>query len=642
MSYIILLLSCIACSSVDDRQLEFALQFAGKNRHELERVLEYYKKEPQKLAAARFLIKDMPGLYSYKCSQVDSVKSVLTKEMEAGTTYGLQSIIIDDGLIKKWKNTSLENCEKVFDAHIITSDYLIENIDLSFEVWNKYSWNKALCFEDFCELILPYRLGNEPLESWRKHYYEYYSSLLDSVYKGDNLIKACDTVAKIINDEGFFLCTDFNLPNLGALYLKENRIGYCRDACDFILYVMRSIGIPTATDFYHYSPDNRLGHSWNVVRDTTGVYLQCGYTVFGTETNVRDDGRKKGKVYRFCYGSQEKYFKGSSYDNSLPELFKNRKIKDVTADYFGQNKVSIPISQHEDDHAFLGVFTIKGWIPIGVGRVENDTAVFNNLEPNVIFQTLLNINGHLHPENYPFTYTGEKMHYYIPDLRQMEDAFLTRKYPIRFYTVNSLNRNVRGAKILGSLHKNFSYYEIIYEIKDTVTTNRNIINFTEPLNYRYIRYVSPKDKPLELAEFSVYGKSDIPIPLHIIDSIIPVHTNNKFRVDHIIDNDPLTFTLSKDSTTFITFDIGKVAEIEKLLFIPRNDENFIHVGDMYELFYNNGVNGWSSLGKQIAESNILKYKVPKGALLWLRNLTKGQEEHVFYMRNDKQIFAADL
>lgn len=58
--------------------------------------------------------------------------------------------------------------EKIYDSKIITADYLIENIDLSFEVWKKYPWNKHLSFDDFCEFILPYRIANEPLSNWQK------------------------------------------------------------------------------------------------------------------------------------------------------------------------------------------------------------------------------------------------------------------------------------------------------------------------------------------------------------------------------------------------------------------------------------------------------------------------------------------
>lgn len=52
----------------------------------------------------------------------------------------------------------------------MTADYLINNIDHAFKVWKHRPWNKTLGFDDFCELILPYRIGNEPLSDWRPVY----------------------------------------------------------------------------------------------------------------------------------------------------------------------------------------------------------------------------------------------------------------------------------------------------------------------------------------------------------------------------------------------------------------------------------------------------------------------------------------
>ena len=66
------------------------------------------------------------------------------------------------------------------------------------------------------------------------------------------------------------------------------------------------------------------------------------------------------------------------------------------------------------------------------------------------------------------------------------------------------------------------------------------------------------------------------------------------------------------------------------MFVPRNDDNFITPGNSYELFYQDGVMGWRSLGKQIATTyELIHTNIPEGALLWLRNLTRGKEEQIF-------------
>jgi len=630
----------ITCSLSNNGRLEYALNFAGKNRIELEKVLTYYRNDPVKLAAAHFLIENIPFAYSYNGWQIDTIKAVLSREIIRNKINDFY-FKVDDEVVRKWGNISFNNYNKIYDAHVITANYLIENVELAFKVWEEYSWNRDLSFDDFCELILPYRIGNEPLENWRRIYFNYYSSLLDSLYRGDSPVEACDIISEIINKEGFNQCLEIKVPNLGPLYLKDNRIGYCRDGCDFMLYAMRSIGIPTATDFYYYSPENRLGHSWNVVRDKTGIYLQCGYTVFGTEMNSRDDGRKKGKVYRTCSGLQKERFNYLSSEERLPRIFKERYVRDVTDNYFGKNEISIPVQRSKEKYAFLGIFDIDGWIPIDIGKVKKGNAIFHNIEPNIIYQVLPFKDYDMNQINYPFLYTGKEVKYFIPDKKIRENSILKRKYPIRFYTIASLNRHIRGGKFLGSNTRTFKKYEVLHEIKDSVTTNRNIIIFDKPYKYRYIRYKAPDGKNMDMADISIFGRDDKQLSLQLIDTITPIITNRKYAMRYIIDGDPLTYITSKEFF-HITFDLSKQTDIHKIMFIPRSDDNFINPGETYELFYNMGDKGWKSLGKQIAETDELHYSTPKGALLWLRNLTKGKEEHIFYMKDGKQVFVADI
>ena len=50
--------------SVVTNDLDIALDLAKGNRSELEKVLEHYKDNPEKLEAAKFLIRNMPGSYA--------------------------------------------------------------------------------------------------------------------------------------------------------------------------------------------------------------------------------------------------------------------------------------------------------------------------------------------------------------------------------------------------------------------------------------------------------------------------------------------------------------------------------------------------------------------------------------------------
>lgn len=155
-------LVCISCahSSFEQKQLKHALDFATSNRLELEILLQHYTYDSLKLEAAKFLIRNMPHCYSYQQGgEMDSVKRVRTYYSPFGQ--------IDQTYARRWGHYTYRNLPKIYDAHIITAEYLIDNIDRAFDNWQKRPWNRSLSFEDFCEYLLPYRIGDEPLEEWR-------------------------------------------------------------------------------------------------------------------------------------------------------------------------------------------------------------------------------------------------------------------------------------------------------------------------------------------------------------------------------------------------------------------------------------------------------------------------------------------
>lgn len=625
---IILSLMIVACSAGDNR-LEKALDFAGSNRAELEKVLDYYSQDPEKLEAARFLIRNMPHWYAYEGWQLDSVKQMLAQDNRPKE------------VVDKWKRVDYYSLPKVYDAQVITADYLIENIDLAFKVWKEYPWNKSLSFDDFCEYILPYRIDNEPLSSWRKLYHEYYASVLDSLYQGDDVVEACQAVGSELKKVWFIYFTDLNIPHMDGEFLFHHPIGYCRESCDITLYAMRSCGIPAATDFFRYSPEYQHYHSWNALRDTTGRFILFDPKgVPPTRKTVTTDDRKKGKVYRYYFGEQNLPTSVAHAKKAqISSFFRNPYIKDVTAEYFGENRVTVPI-QRADKYIYLGVFSPRGWIPVDVVESNGDEATFHNLEPNIIYQTLVLEGGKQYPAGYPFIFKDGKAELLVPDETNREQAVLKRKMSIKPTISEWLYRGTIGARIEAANEPSFSRADLLYEFKDTLTTNYYELNSLHPhQKYRYIRYSPPRGARIELAELAFYEDSLMQkkLSLDIVTAIEPID-----RLKNITDSQILTYFQAKDTTSSIIYKIEKAAAISKIVFSPRNDDNYIWPGDRYELFYHNGIYGWQSLGTQTAEDRKISYSVPKNSLLWLRNRTKGREEQVFIYRNGKQYFTIDI
>lgn len=82
--------------------------------------------------------------------------------------------------------------------------------------------------------------------------------------------------------------------------------------------------------------------------------------------------------------------------------------------------------------------------------------------------------------------------------------------------------------------------------------------------------------------------------------------------------------------------------ISSLFILPSNDDNFVVPAQEYELRYFAGREGWKTLKRKVSEGFSIEFEAPHGALMWLRNLSKGKEEQVFIYRDSRQLFNIDL
>lgn len=620
----------LLCSCANNHRLNVALELAESNRGELEKVLLHYKDSGQKYDAACFLIENMPKCYSYKGWLIDTLRYWKATTDSFGN--------IDNKQVVKWEKYPASMMNKEYDIHVITADYLIRNIDQAFEAWKKRPWNKNLSFDDFCELILPYRIGNETLEDWRSAYSQEFSFLLDSVYTGTDMLEAVNVVLDHIKERGFRFNIDFDTPHMGALYLLANRAGKCVDACDLTLYALRSLGIPATIDMYIYESESRMGHTWNVVRDTVGNYFNINF--FGITPSKRDvDGRRIGKVYRYTYGLQNDNLKFLKSKDEIPPLFRHCFIKDVSEDYFKDN-LELNLPDVKADYVYLGLFrSLSAGEGVAMAELKRGKATFKNIESEMIYLPLGYENSTYKPIGYPIFFDGEKVQPYIPDLSARETVALKRKAAF-FYWINDCFRSVVGAKFEISDRKDFSESKHFYCIADTPRTNRTFVHLPEPVKGRYVRCTTVKDKRVELAELSFsYNGVDV----NPLKTEGDAPENKHLTVDNVIDGDVLSYYRPKKEGASFIVDFGKEVCFNELMYMPRNDDNFIRIGDVYELFYHGGKEGWISLGKKKATDTFLIYdNMPRGALFYLHDITRGKEEQVFRIENGKQVFISNF
>lgn len=69
-----------------------------------------------------------------------------------------------------------------YDTETVSAEFLIEEIETAFEAWQTVPDFISRDFDLFCGYVLPYRIGNEPLEPYRKRHFEQFRRILRFAY----------------------------------------------------------------------------------------------------------------------------------------------------------------------------------------------------------------------------------------------------------------------------------------------------------------------------------------------------------------------------------------------------------------------------------------------------------------------------
>lgn len=234
---------------------------SGDNRMEMEKVIDRYSsaKDSLKLKAFWFLLENMPGKYSAINKNQKAIDNFyfrvyLFREsghflLHANHPQNLVQVhrMRSDTYLGFGKLPETAFIKEPDLVHI-KADFLIENIDYAFKVW-ELPWCRHLDLKEFCEYILPYRLGNEVLESWRKDIFERHRQLLDSLV-GTGLsdpMEVARVVHKRIGSGWIYSERVGTYPvTLTANHLWQGKTGNCIQQTQFGGFSMRALGIPTA------------------------------------------------------------------------------------------------------------------------------------------------------------------------------------------------------------------------------------------------------------------------------------------------------------------------------------------------------------------------------------------------------------
>lgn len=373
-----------SCSYQENRKINFALYKAGDNRHEIEKILDYYKNDPLKYQAATYLIENMPFHFTkdefFLSPQNERYIPDITK--------------FSDKYAVKRHCDSIKRCgyqlmsQIKYDISSLQSDYLIKNIELAFSLREK-PWVKNISFDDFCRYVLPYRAQIEEPTSLRQDFMRRYLPLLDSV-QPQNSLEACLIIHQQLRKEIRYLTTGSPLyPTTEETY--NAGFGDCSGLCNLTIAIMRSVGIPVTIDHTTWTKMN-LGHSWCSVLNEGRFYcFNPGETdpiEYGELLN-NTYNRVPAKVYRDRFDPIPQTAKDNKTDDGYITFLKNVLTYDVTSEYLGKTiDIVNPVEKdysNKSSIVYLCTFNCNEWQPIAIGEKAKNNYIFENVVGDNIF-----------------------------------------------------------------------------------------------------------------------------------------------------------------------------------------------------------------------------------------------------------------
>ncbi len=638
---IILIATLCACRDYDAR-LEGALRLAKSNRVELEKVLTYYQEDSLKLEAAKFLIRNMPGHYSLADTSVYLYYNAVDSALES--MRGKSVWEIKDSLEVVTDRFAFSvNGETVQDVEVITADYLIRNIDTAFEHWRNGKWASHLNFDQFCEYLLPYKTDElQLLDNWREYLEGKFGKELEvlrycDAYRNSAIQATVHVNRNLKNDLRPVISTSRIIP----VYRLSTRVnipfGTCGDYTAIATAAFRSCGVPVTYDFTPQWPFRSMGHTWNALLANNGKMIPFG----GTESNPGEPHKlddKMAKVFRKTYTANPELNRLNEIEKYVPPTFRVPFIEDVTTEYMDCVDVEVEVDGEDGRYVYLTVFDNHSWVPVDFARVKEGKARFKNVGKNIVYLPVrYEVDDEIIPTGAPFILTYEgKAERLITDTVRKQAVTLFRKYPVYPHAYTWAWRVVNGV-FEAADNPEFKDAITIHKIKEWAVVGTEVVVPDSCRAYRYWRFWQPHEYCNMAEIYFVERKTGDFVEGKIIgtDGSWDNNGNDKTKA---FDRNLLTFFDAPHHGAWVGMDFGKPIEVGKILYVGRGDGNTIEIGDMYELMYWDD-NCWNSLGKQVAEDISLKYdNVPRGALLWLRDLTKGQEERIFTYENGKQVW----
>jgi len=284
----------------------------------------------------------------------------------------------------------------ISDTLIVNNTFLLNNIDLAFEQWNKFPWADSVPLDIFLNYLLPYKIFGEEPSKWRTFFTNKNQNLVSEILsrpESDSIKQSANAIYyySLENDLDDWFVYNPNPVRLtqypGFRELMAMKSGDCFGWAYLEVMVLRSLGIPSTIDYIPVWGRKNGTHCTEVFWDDEQQRLR---TASGREFEY------PAKVFRYTFKKQNIWT-----DSIIPVIKRNPFILDflkhdhwldVTQEHtktktieYGCNILS--------DFAYICVFNYGQWIPVYWGKINEGKVRFENMGTNILYRIAIPQNN---------------------------------------------------------------------------------------------------------------------------------------------------------------------------------------------------------------------------------------------------------
>lgn len=359
----------------------------GKKKEELLKELVEHYSNPEdslKVKATKFLIENMAGHGTVSNTWINSEgEEIRINPNKYNCIEKLRQAMDSMGYYQVVK-------KKQEDLNTIPAKYLIDNINQAFDCWQTNPLGRSASFEQFCELILPYRVGVEKLEDWRTPIMHRYGSLLDSLLKGNDTLTVSQIIENIVSRYDYKFDVKAHALNHHQSYseMMEYKIGTCEDLEQLNVITCRALGIPAAMDFIPMWGSKNGSHARTMCMDANGTTkVLTDYLMYV----------QPAKVFRRVFSHHNELFELLDYrKEDIPPFLRDKRYVDATSDHCKciDIKMKLDFIPSYEKCLYIFIFNYGKWHPIYWAPVlGNDSIEFKNMGTDVVYRIGTYHNG---------------------------------------------------------------------------------------------------------------------------------------------------------------------------------------------------------------------------------------------------------